>query len=492
VETEVAVTTTDSEPGGRPVDAGTAEAQAPGSRAKRRRRNPTLIALVILVPLVIWGGLEFRDMLKHGPALEPGQAPRLSQVVGMDPEDVTRVEVKSGASGPTAPKSVVLTKTGKEWRLEQPMAAKADSALADQMVKDLLDPNIDQVVADEIKDPKQYGLDKPELVVTLTGKGGQQKVLQTGLKDVRGTSVYAREASTPTLFLLSSFTIDGLRTKKPEDLRDKTVVAVDPDKVTRLAIQRPDGTCVLERRGKEDWAITQPYAAPAEKTDVSFTLSQLKDLKVEKFVAEQASDLAKYGLSPAQITVTTTGPTTQTLLLGNPVPNEQNVYAARQGEKEVFAVRKGAITDLGKSANDLRDKTLLSFKRDDAERLALASSAGQVEVQRDGKEWKVTKPFAGKAKSEKLDTLFFSLESVKATQAIEEKPADLARYGLVQPQVKVSVWLKGQSAPHELVIGKKAEVGSGYYARSSAGPTVFTIPEFTLSDLKVKPADLKG
>jgi Domain of unknown function (DUF4340) len=465
---------------------------------RKRKRNPTLIAVAVLVPLLIWGGFEFRDMLKHGPALEPGQAPRLGQLVGMDPEDVTRVELRSGGSGTgaaparAAAKTLVLARNGKEWRLEQPIAAKADSTLADQMVKDLLEPNIDQVVADEIKDPKQYGLDKPELTVTLTGKGGQSKVLQTGLKDVRGTAVYAREASNPTLFLLSSFTIDNLKTKKPEDLRDKTVVAVDPDKVTRLTIQRPDGTVVVERRGKEDWALTQPYAAPAEKTDVNFTLTQLKDLKVEKFVAEQAGDLAKYGLSPAQITVTATGPTTQTLLLGNPVPNEQNVYAARQGEKQVFAVRKGAITDLAKSASDLRDKTLLSFKRDDAERLALSVPAGQVELQRDGQEWKVTKPFTGKAKSDKVDTLFFGLESVKGTQAIEEKPTNLARYGLDKPQVKVSVWLKGKSAPLELMIGKKAEVGTGYYARSSNGPTVFTIPEFTLSDLKVKPTDLKA
>jgi hypothetical protein len=453
---------------------------------RRRRRNPTLIALVILVPLLIWGGVEFRDMLKHGPALEPGQAPRLSQVVGLDPEDVTRVELKSGS------KSVVLAKAGKEWRLEQPFAAKADNTLADQMVKDLLDPNIDQVVADEIKDPKQYGLDKPELVVTLTGKGGQRKVVQTGLKDVRGTAVYAREAASPALFLLSSFTIDNLKNKQPEDLRDKSVVTIDPEKVNRLTIHRPDGTVVVERRGKEAWALTQPYAAPAEGADVSFALTQLKDLKVEKFVAEQAGDLSKYGLDPAQISVTAAGPTTQTLLLGNPVPNEQNVYAARAGEKQVFAVRKGAITDLGKSAGDLRDKTLLSFKRDDAERLALSSPAGQVELQRDGKEWKVTKPFTGKAKSEKVDTLFFGLESVKGTGVAEEKPADLARYGLVQPQIKVSVWLKGQSAPHELMIGKKAEVGSGYYARSSVGTTVFTIPEFTLTDLKVKPSDLKA
>jgi hypothetical protein len=174
------------------------------------------------------------------------------------------------------------------------------------------------------------------------------------------------------------------------------------------------------------------------------------------------------------------------------VPGEQNVYAARAGEKQVFSVRKSAITDLGKSAGDLRDKTLLSFKRDDAVKLALSSSAGQVELAREGTEWKVTKPFAARAKSDRLETLFFGLESLKGTSVIAEKPADLTPYGLAQPQAKVSVWLKGESAPREVLIGKKASTGTGYYARSSAGPAVFTVPEFTLSDLKIRPAELKA
>ena len=42
------------------------------------------------------------------------------------------------------------------------------------------------------------------------------------------------------------------------------------------------------------------------------------------------------------------------------------------------------------------------------------------------------------------------------------------------------------------IIKTKAADGTGYYARSSAGPTVFTIPEYLLSDVKIKPNDLKA
>jgi hypothetical protein len=453
---------------------------------KKRKRNPTLVAVLVLLPLLLWGGWEFRQMLKYGPVPEPGQSPRLAQLVGMSPDDVARVELKSGE------KSLVLARSGKEWRLEKPLAAKADAGLVDQMLKDLLEPNVDSVIADRVEDPEQYGLDKPAFVATLTGKGGQKRVIQTGVKDPRDIAVYAREASRPALFLLSSFTVDNLKGKKAEDLRDKTVLAIDPEKVNRVTIEKPGGTVVVERRGKEEWAIAQPAAAPAEEEDVRFYLTQLRDLKVEKYVAEQADDLAKYGLTRPQLTVTVDPAPEKKLLIGKPVAGEENLYAARAGEKQVFSVRKSVLTDLGKSAGDLRDKTLLSFKRDDATKLALSTPAGQAEIERQGEEWKVTKPFQGKAKSEKLDTLFFGIEKVQGTSVAAEKPADLAPYGLAQPQAKVSVWVKGEKSPKELMIGKKSPKGDGYYARSGAGPTVFVIPEYILSDIKIKPNDLKG
>lgn len=453
---------------------------------KKRKRNPTLVALLVLLPLLAWGGYEFRQMLRYGPAPAPGQSPRLAQLVSMSPSDVTRVELKSGEE------TLVVARSGEEWRLEQPIQAKADANLVDQMLKDLLEPNVDSVIADRIESPEQYGLDKPEFVATLTGKRGQKRVIQTGLKDPRDIAVYAREASRPALFLLSSFTIDNLKRKSADDLRDKTVLALDPEKVNRLTIEKPGSTVVVERKGKEEWTITQPAPAPAEKEDVRFYLSQLKDLKVERFVAEEAQDLAKYGLTRPQLTVTV-GPTPEKkLLIGKAVPGEESVYAARAGEKQVFSLRGSVLADLGKSAGDLRDKTLLSFKRDDATRLALSTPAGQVEMERQGEEWKVTKPFQAKAKREKLDSLFFGIESVRGTGVAAEKPAELAPYGLDKPQATVTVWVKGEKSPKELVIGKKSSTGDGYYARSGAAPAVFVIPEYILSDIKIKPDELKS
>jgi uncharacterized protein DUF4340 len=72
---------------------------------------------------------------------------------------------------------------------------------------------------------------------------------------------------------------------------------------------------------------------------------------------------------------------------------------------------------------------------------------------------------------------------------VAEKPADLAKYGLDKPEVRVQVALP--KGPQELLIGKKAGA-SEYYARTNSQDAVFTVPDFTVTDLKVKPDELKA
>jgi hypothetical protein len=153
----------------------------------------------------------------------------------------------------------------------------------------------------------------------------------------------------------------------------------------------------------------------------------------------------------------------------------------------VFTVPKSTLDDLAKKPGDLRDKTLLSFKRDDATGITITTPTQTLALTRSGKDWTLTKPTPGKPKEDKLSTLLFTLEVVKGTRVVEEKPKDPAKYGLDKPEVRVQISLP--KGPQELLIGKKAGA-TEYYARSSSQDAVFTVPDFTVSDLKVKPNDL--
>src|SRR5436309_3256595 len=158
----------------------------PKSAIRKRKWRSTWIAAGVFVALGAYVLINER-----GEVREPGQEPAVSELVGMKPDDVTRVELLHDGQ------SMLLAKTGKQWRIEKPVQARADDGQVKQVLDTLLTGKADQMVADKVTDFKQYGLDKPAFQVTFTDAKGHQKVLQTGLKDVRGFSVYARAADKP-------------------------------------------------------------------------------------------------------------------------------------------------------------------------------------------------------------------------------------------------------------------------------------------------------
>jgi hypothetical protein len=439
----------------------------------------TWIALALFVGLGCWVWFGER-----GEVREKGAAPPVSEMVGMKPEDVTGVELQH------AGRTIALVKTGKEWRVEKPIQAKADNAQVTQVLDSLLKGNLDHIVEEKVTDFKEYGLDKPTLQVTLTDAKGRKKVLQTGAKDARGFSLYARTTDRPELFLVNSYSVEEIQKKKPEDLRDRTALVVDPAKVTKVAIQTPAQSLTVEKQG-DKWQMTSPRPAPADPDAVQPMLDQLKNLRIEKFEPAGA-DLGRYGLANPRLTVALTGADGEKgLRLGKETADGKNVFAARQGEQEVFQLAKIAFDDFSKKPGDLRDKTLLSFKRDDATGITITTPEHTLELAPTGKEkpWKVAKPAIPKVKEDRLSALLFTLEVVKGSRVVEEKPGDLAKYGLDKPQVRVQVALS--KGPQELLIGKKSGANE-YYARTNSQDAVFTVPDFTVTDLKVKPDDLKA
>jgi hypothetical protein len=448
----------------------------------------TWIALAVFLGLGAW--VLFGE---RGEVREKGVAPPVSEMVGMKADEVTRVELQHGGQ------TIALAKAGKEWRIEKPIQARADNAQVQQVLDSLLKGTLDHVVEEKITDYKEYGLDKPSFQVTLADAKGHQKVLQLGAKDPRGFSLYARTADRPELFLVNSYSVEELQKKKPEDLRDKTALVVDPAAVNKLSIQASTGALKVEKQG-DKWRMSgvqaargQPAAVPsplpADPDAVQGVLDQLKGLRIEKFESA-GGDMARYGLASPRLTVTVSGTGGEKgLRLGKQTADGKNLFAARLGEQEVFQLPKITYEDLSKKPGDLRDKTLLSFKRADATGITITTPDHTLELTRSGEEWKVVKPAIPRVKEDRLSSLLFTMEVVKGSHVVAEKPADLAKYGLDRPQVRVQVALP--KGPQELLIGKKAGAAE-YYARSNSQDAVFTVPDFTVTDLKVKPDELKA
>ena len=83
-------------------------------------------------------------------------------------------------------------------------------------------------------DLKEYGLAEPRVDVTFKA-AGQEHTLLIGQKTPPGSDFYAKRGNDKKVFLIASY-LDSTFNRKTFDLRDKTAIRVDRDKLDALEI----------------------------------------------------------------------------------------------------------------------------------------------------------------------------------------------------------------------------------------------------------------
>ena len=103
-------------------------------------------------------------------------------------------------------------------------------------------------------------------------------------------TVFARLAGDRTVMALPD-SILGVLPKSPLSYRDRTILAVDPGRVSRLTVARAEGTYTLvaaDDPGKPPrWRMSAPVEGPADDESVARVLGMLAPLRAERLVAEE-------------------------------------------------------------------------------------------------------------------------------------------------------------------------------------------------------------
>ncbi len=109
-------------------------------------------------------------------------------------------------------------------------------------------------------------------------------------------SVYLRMPSRQSIYTVAKGIEDFLNLK-PNDLRDRSLVRLNPDTVDRIRITPADGAAFTLSRKEKQWTVLGPPAdQPANNAEADKLMQDLEPGEVSAFVADSASDLAKYGL----------------------------------------------------------------------------------------------------------------------------------------------------------------------------------------------------
>jgi hypothetical protein len=189
-----------------------------------------------------------------------------------------------------------LSRADTNWRVVKPVPSRSDYATVEGFIGRLASSNMAKLVEENPQDLAKYGLDKPEMTVTI-GAGSAKTVLQIGKTE--GEDTYARDASRPMVFTLDSAVQVDLK-KNFDDYRKKELFEFRPFYLAKLraVLESPGGTKTYELEkvkpakpeDPETWKVTRVGGAShnADPAAMDDLLNKLAGIKAESYVEAKA------------------------------------------------------------------------------------------------------------------------------------------------------------------------------------------------------------
>lgn len=286
------------------------------------------------------------------------------------------------------------------------------------------------------------------------------------------------------------YEIKGGEKREKEKTAAGKLIDIKKDSVTAITI-RPEGIA-LKKTGTT-WELTAPVQYPADDGTVSSLLYSLESAqRDQKDITTARADYAGFGLEPArtELIVRHEKGKQDTLYLGDSNVTTTLVYARVNNDPEVVLTSNGLSTNVKKSLMDWRNKDLLVFDNNAANRLLLATPKNRFELKKENGKWQMVSPLKAAADESKISSLLSRVRYGRINEFTTEQMVDAKQYGLDKPAYEFTVFFGANDAQKAMYFGKKD--GANYYAHDPARPQVFKVDTSVVKDLNVSVMDLRN
>ncbi|MCP4653871.1 MAG: DUF4340 domain-containing protein [bacterium] len=321
----------------------------------------------------------------------------------------------------------------REWRLVEPLTARADHLAVDALVGSITALEKGRTLEDV--DPGELGLDQPRATVTLVA-GEVETVLRIGAELPASDDMLVGVAGRSELYQVSGSLWDEL-TKDPGDWRDKKLFDGTRADVERIALRGADDRILLARRGDDFW-IESPLADRAADDPVNGLLSELAGLEVARFLDEPPESAAELGLEPARAVLEVVLKDREQpfrIELGRAVREEEETLYARSGDQLVEITTK-LLDSFAASPAAWRSRSWTGLQTFKIESARIEDAEGVVEVSRDDADWKRGEERIGYTA---VSDVLYAVTDAKAEEVLSRQEAVGRGHGLDQPALAITL-----------------------------------------------------
>ena len=428
-----------------------------------------MIAIVVLAGLT--GALYWSN--RHKPAdTAEASADAQPKILTLKQEDISKIDLKKKGED-----ELVLAKDGSgKWQITSPQPLGVEQNAVSPILSSLSTLSSERLVEDKASDLGQYGLSDPGLAATITEKNNKTHELLLGDKTPAGNAVYAKLEGDPRIFIIASYN-KGNIDKSVNDLRDKRLLTVEADKISKVELIA--GKEDIEfGRNKDAWQIVKPKPLRADGPQVEGLVRTLTEARMDLSTEQDTKKLASaFAVAAPVATARVTAESgTQELQVRK---NKDDYYAKSSVVEGVYKVASSVGKGMDKGLEDFRNKKLFDFGFSDPNKVEIQDGARSYFLTRSGDDW-----WNGSCK--KLDA--------GSAQPVVEKIRDLSASkfvdsGFTTPAIELTVTSNDGKRIEKVEIAHK---DASYIARREGEASLYEVDAQAIVDLEKAAEQMKA
>jgi hypothetical protein len=393
-------------------------------------------------------------------------------ILKLDEASIAKVDLRKKDAAPIA----LAKNSSGSWQLTEPKQLNADQNAVSSMVSTLSSLRSERVVDDKPSDLNAYGLTQPALEVDLAEKDNKSQKLLIGDDTPTGSSVYAMLTGDPRVFTIASYNKTSFD-KSVNDLRDKRLLTVASDKISRLDLIRNNQTIEFGR-DKDEWQILKPKPLRADSMQVGELVQKLTDARMDisgsDAGAKDAASAFTHGTLVATAKVTDLSGTQELQVR----KDKDNYYAKSSVVEGAYKVDSSLGQAMDKGLDDFRNKKIFDFGFSDPDKIEMRNGSKGAFLSRSGADW-----WSNGKKMDPISAQDFvsALRDLQASKLVDS--------GFTSPAVEITVTSDSDKKVEKVSIAKS---GNACIAKRENDPTLYQLDANTIDSLQKSADEIKS
>ena len=432
----------------------------------------TLKTIALFILLALLAAYVYFYEIKGGEERE--QADKIAQkIVNFEPDSIQLVEIRSVFN------RFMFERIDENWKIRNPVQTEADNSVVNSLLNTL--KNMTKVREFTISEGeyKDYGLVGRSYLVILENTSGIRDSVRFGDETPVGNNVFVSTEGN-TVYTVASYLKNNV-TKNLFDWRDKSLVKINQSDVKELRLKNEFGHFYLKKEGK-NWHFSEPRSVRADNSAVDALIRKFQNGNAKAIVSESKNELEKYDLKRPAFQLD--------FYLGEALAHKQvnlskvkknTAHLIDDSRPQIMTVDSSFVKDINKSFFDLRHKKIAEYDKGviDSVTVVQGDSSFYFVIDTSG-----TWFYDGtlKVKNWKMNGFLNSINSLQATEFIQENISVPTGYGLMEPDKEVRLFSNGSQVLHLLLKSWQAKK----IAYTSRSKIIAEIASSSFNSLAVK------